>query len=137
MPTLTDNVGQTGGDFLTRYKEHLRSSRTNNSKSGIAQHLIDNNHAMGSTEKTMKMLHISKAGPYLYILVLERFYIFRGSKIEAKLQTYGIYIHTHDQPLFLILCQSERCRYYLANITTSLLCRRCMTQQVTKLYMIY
>ena len=44
----------------------------------------------------MKMLHFSKAGPYLDIL--ERIYIFRGTKIEVKRQTYGIYIH--DQPLF-------------------------------------
>ena len=82
-----DNVGQTGGNILTRYKEHLCSSRTNNSKSGLAQHLIDNNHAMGSKKNTTKMLHISKAG--LYLDILEKFYIFRGSKIEAKRQTYG------------------------------------------------
>jgi len=47
LPTITDNVGQTDGNFLTTYKEHLRSSRTNNSKSGLVQHLIDNNHVMG------------------------------------------------------------------------------------------
>jgi hypothetical protein len=63
-----DNVGQTGGNISTTYKEHLRSSRTNNSKSGLAQHLIDNSHAVGSTENRMKMLRISKAGPYLDIL---------------------------------------------------------------------
>ena len=39
------------------------------------------------------MLHISKAGPYLDIL--ERFYIFRGTGIEVKGQTYGIYIYIY------------------------------------------
>jgi hypothetical protein len=85
-----DNVGQIGWNFLTRYKEHLRSSRTNNSKSGLAQHLIDKNHTMGTTENTMKMLHISQAGQYLDIL--EIFYVFRGSKIEVKRQTHGVYV---------------------------------------------
>jgi hypothetical protein len=74
VPNITENVGQTGGNFLTRYTEHLLSSRTNNSKSGLAQHLIDNNNVMGSTENTMKMLHISKLGSYFDII--GKFYIF-------------------------------------------------------------
>ena len=82
-----DNFGQTGGKSLTRYEEHLRPSRTNNSKSVLSHHLLDNSYAMGATENMEKMLQISKAGQFLNIL--ERFYIFRGSKIEVKRQIYS------------------------------------------------
>ena len=57
----------------------------------------------------MKMLHISKAGPYLDIL--ERFYIFRGAKIEVKRQSYDIYIY-----IYIYIYTISHCSKYYVNL---------------------
>jgi hypothetical protein len=37
-------IGQTGRNFKTRYKEHIRSIRTNNPNTKYAQHILDTQH---------------------------------------------------------------------------------------------
>ena len=53
-------TGQTGSPFKIRYQEHLRDFKYNNNKSKLAQHLIENKHAIISTEDIMEIVHIIK-----------------------------------------------------------------------------
>jgi hypothetical protein len=41
------NVGQTGRDFKTRYKEHINDIRENVEKSRYAVHMLKENHEHG------------------------------------------------------------------------------------------
>jgi len=49
-------VGQTGRSLNARFKEHMRYVKTSNPKSAIAQHIISQQHEVGSIEETMRLL---------------------------------------------------------------------------------
>jgi len=66
-------VGQTGRDFHTRYKEHLRAFQHNTQQSKFAQHLTKHGHAFGNIENIMEVLQLHKKGTHLN--TLEKFYI--------------------------------------------------------------
>jgi hypothetical protein len=71
-------TGQTGRPFKVRYQEHLRDFKYNNSKSGFAQHLIDNRHAMGRMEDVMEIVHITRKGRMMD--TLEGLHIYEETK---------------------------------------------------------
>ena len=50
-------VGQRGGSFYQRYKEHDRDFKTGNKKSAFVKHLINNSHVIGTIESIMSVLH--------------------------------------------------------------------------------
>jgi hypothetical protein len=52
-------TGQTGRPFKTRFKEHMRDFKYNNRRSTVAQHLLENGHAIGKMEEIMKIIHIA------------------------------------------------------------------------------
>jgi hypothetical protein len=58
-------IGQTGRDFRTRFKEHIRYIRFNQTKSKYAQHILECNHEYGTIENTMEMIKNSKKGRHL------------------------------------------------------------------------
>ena len=70
-------VGQTGHNFRTRYKEHIREIKTNGQKSKFAQHIMDTVHNY-HIEKTMEKLHIEKKGKMLN--AIESFHIYKLTK---------------------------------------------------------
>ena len=70
-------TGQTGRPFKVRYQEHLRDF-TYNRKSGFAQHLADNRHAMGRMEDVMEIVHITRKGRMMD--TLEGLHIYEQTK---------------------------------------------------------
>jgi len=55
-------VGQTGRPITTRYKEHIRYIRSNNTTSAYATHILNNRHEYGTAENTLKLLHPCRKG---------------------------------------------------------------------------
>jgi hypothetical protein len=51
-------IGQTGRNFKTRFKEHIRDIRFNKDNSKFAQHILNTQHTYGPINKTMDILHI-------------------------------------------------------------------------------
>jgi hypothetical protein len=48
-------IGQTGGTFNIRYKEHMRNIN-NNKKTGYMQHILNTGHTYGSINDTMEIM---------------------------------------------------------------------------------
>jgi type II secretory pathway predicted ATPase ExeA len=71
-------VGQTGGVFKTRYKEHINDIRQNVEKSRYAIHMLKENHEYGPIEKVMNVLKVENKGKQLD--VNERFYIYKATQ---------------------------------------------------------
>jgi hypothetical protein len=68
-------VGQTGRNFKTTYKEHIRDIRNNKSTSGSVQHILDTGHAFGNMDDSMEVVKIQHKGSHLN--KLENFYIYK------------------------------------------------------------
>jgi hypothetical protein len=62
----------------TRYKEHIRDIRFNQTKSKYTQNILECNHEYGKIEDTMEVIKIAQKGRHLD--ALERFYIYKASK---------------------------------------------------------
>jgi hypothetical protein len=73
-------IGQTGREFKTRFKEHIRDIRCNQNKSKHAKHILSHNHEYGTVENTMDIIIIASKGENLD--VLKRFYIYKVSKSQ-------------------------------------------------------
>jgi hypothetical protein len=71
-------IGQTGRPFNTRYKEHIRDIKNNNSKSGYSNHILNTGHSYGSLTDTMEIMKIERKGKHLN--TLEKCHIYRISK---------------------------------------------------------
>ncbi|PNF39362.1 hypothetical protein B7P43_G18159, partial [Cryptotermes secundus] len=96
-------VGQTGCNFRTRYKEHIREIKMNGQKSKFAQHILDTTHNYHTIDKAMKILHIEKKGKMLN--TLESFHIYELTKQNLQMnealtdsynQIYDILIKTNQ-----------------------------------------
>jgi hypothetical protein len=72
------NVGQTGRDFKTRYKEHINDIKSNKDKSRYALHILQENHEYGPIDKIMNILKLQSKGKHLD--VYERFHIYKANK---------------------------------------------------------
>ena len=60
---LVNEINCTGRSITVRHKEHIRYIRNNNPTSAYATHILDNRHAFGPAEKTLKLLKpCSKGG---------------------------------------------------------------------------
>lgn len=55
---VSEHIGQTGQTFSVRFKCITLIPRPQEQKSYFLQHLIDNNHDMGSTDDSLKVLHL-------------------------------------------------------------------------------
>jgi hypothetical protein len=77
-------VGQTGGNFRTRYREHIQAIRYNKSNSKYSEHILDTQHTYRTIENTMDMLNIEKKGPILN--TSERLYIHNISKDKLQIE---------------------------------------------------
>jgi hypothetical protein len=69
--------------FHVRYEELAQDFRQNNKKSYFAKHLLENNHPLHSTEKTMDILHTTYKGRML--AVIEKFYIYKETASNNQL----------------------------------------------------
>jgi ribosomal protein L9 len=58
-------VGQTGRDFHTIHKEHLRAFQYNTQQSKFAQHLTKQGHTFGSINSTMEIVQLHRKGTHL------------------------------------------------------------------------
>jgi hypothetical protein len=91
-------MGQTRRNFKARYKEHIRSIRTNNLNTKYAQHIPDTQHENGPIANTMDILHIGREGQL--INTWERFHICKFS--SNKLQLNDTCADTHN-PIFNLI----------------------------------
>jgi hypothetical protein len=83
-------IGQTGREFRTRYKEHIRDKRFNQTKSEskYAQHILECNHKYGKIEDAMEVIQTAQKGRHLD--AQERFYIYKACKNKPILnERYG------------------------------------------------
>jgi hypothetical protein len=76
-------VGQTGRTFESRYKEHIRYIKNNETNSKFSQHILDTTREYGTIEKIMKPLHFSKEGSLLD--TYERLHIYEVTKQKLQL----------------------------------------------------
>jgi hypothetical protein len=76
-------VGQIGRKFQTRYKEHIRTIRNNNDKSGYSNHILNAGHAYGSITDTMKIVKIEKKGKSLKHT--RKYHIYKMSKNRLRM----------------------------------------------------
>jgi hypothetical protein len=66
-------IGQAVRKIETRYKEHIRYIRHNNSRSAYASHILQNTHEYGPLQTTMDLLQKEKNG--IRMNTLENYYI--------------------------------------------------------------
>jgi len=78
-------IGQTGRRFKPRFQEHFRDLKHGKSKSSFVQHLLENGHSIGQSEDIMETIYITNKGQI--IDKLEKFYIFRETKVKIILMT--------------------------------------------------
>jgi hypothetical protein len=58
-------VGQSGRAIETRFKEHIRYVRSNNSTSAQAAHILENRHEYGTKENTLQLLKACHKGKHM------------------------------------------------------------------------
>jgi hypothetical protein len=71
-------IGQRGRPFHVRFKQHVQDFRLSNNKSNFAQHLLEQQHSLGTIEETMDIVHTTSKGRLLN--VIEKFYIYKETK---------------------------------------------------------
>jgi hypothetical protein len=74
------HIGQTGGTFSTRYKEHTRihDIRSNNINSRYSNHILNTRHAYRAMTDTMDIITMGRKGKRLN--TLERYHIYKTSR---------------------------------------------------------
>jgi hypothetical protein len=76
-------VGQTGISFNVRYKEHIKTIRSNTYKSEYAQHMLEHGHTYGTIEDTVGILKTAENVPY--INTLERYCVYKNSQLGIQI----------------------------------------------------
>jgi hypothetical protein len=100
---LSKYVGQTGGPFKVRFKEHIQAIKGNKDASMFAQHILNTGHAYGCMEATMMILHSIGKGAHMN--TLEMFHIYEITKQGKHLND----MFTHmTNPIFDTLIQASR-----------------------------
>jgi hypothetical protein len=84
-------IEQTGRNFRTRNKEHIKAIRSNRPNSKYSQHILDTQHTYGTIVDTIDILHFEKKGPLMK--TSERFHIYNLSKENLER-----HIYRHTQP---------------------------------------
>jgi hypothetical protein len=91
-------IRQTRRPFNTRYKEHIRDIKNNNSKSGYSNHILNTGHSYGSITDTMEIMKIERKGKHLN--TWEKYHIY-------KIIKEGIHMNDiHDEiynPIFEVI----------------------------------
>jgi hypothetical protein len=81
-------MGQRGRSFYVRYKEHQKDFKNGHRSSKFAQYLLDNGHAFGTINETMKILHTINKGKMMN--TLENLHICRETKHENEINDRNI-----------------------------------------------
>jgi hypothetical protein len=77
-------AGQTGRNFKTRFKEHIRDIHNNKSTSGFVQHVLETGRAFGNMDGSMEIVKIQQKGSHLNML--ENFYIYIYKLFQQGIQ---------------------------------------------------
>jgi hypothetical protein len=91
-------IGQTGRNFKTRYKEHIREIRNNRETSGYVQHILETGHSFGKMNDIMEIIKIEQKGSYLN--TPENFHIFKLFKQGIQFNNISSNIHN---PIFNVI----------------------------------
>jgi hypothetical protein len=67
-------------DFRTRFTEHIRDIKFNETVTKCAHHILECNHECGTTGNSMEIIRIAQGGRYLG--TLNRFHVYKASKIK-------------------------------------------------------
>jgi hypothetical protein len=86
-------IGQTGRYFHIRNKEHILDYKQGNMKSNFAKHLIEQRHTPGTIEDTMDVVNTTSKSRLLN--VIEKFYIYRETKINNQINDRNSYPKHH------------------------------------------
>jgi hypothetical protein len=76
-------VGQTGRNFLNRFKKHIHAIKSNKTTSKYAQHILESGHTYGKIEDTLNILHHENKGSIMDSW--EQFHIHRLTKNNLQL----------------------------------------------------
>ena len=76
-------TSQTGRPFRVQFQEHFRDFKYSKGKSRFAAHFLENKHSIGPMDNIMETLHTTGKGRMMD--TLERFYIFRETKINNQI----------------------------------------------------
>jgi hypothetical protein len=76
-------TGQIRRPFRVLFQEHFRDFKYGNGKSRFVAHLLENKHSIAPMENIMETLHTVGKGRMMDML--ERFYIFRETKINNQI----------------------------------------------------
>jgi hypothetical protein len=98
MDCHRQSIGQTGRNFKTRYKEHIRDIRNNRETSGYVQHILETGHSYGKMNDIMEVIKIEQKGSYLN--TLENFHIFKLFKQGIQLNNISSNI---NNPIFNVI----------------------------------
>jgi hypothetical protein len=88
-------IGQTGGKFNTRYKEHIHDIRHNNGNTGYSEYILNMGHTYGTMKNTMDIIEINKKGQCLN--TLENYHIYTATRNNTHMN--NINEDTHN-PIF-------------------------------------
>lgn len=90
-------IGQTGRNFNTRFKEHIRNNENN--QSSFFLHLKNQQHTVSDIENALQVLHRLPKSPIMTIL-----------------EELEIYIHKEMQPQYILNEQTDlKHQHYLKN----------------------
>jgi hypothetical protein len=104
-------IGQGGRIFNLRYREHIQAIRSNCSKSGYSNHILNTGHTYGTITDTIDVMRIGKKSWHLN--TLERYHIYRMYKNNLRMN--DVHIEAHN-PVFQTvheLCNRQQNIHYL------------------------
>jgi hypothetical protein len=105
-------TGQTGRTFNLRYKEHIQAIRSNCSKSGYSNHILNAGHTYGTITDTMDVIRTGRKSRHLN--TLERYHIYKICR--NNLHMNETYIEAHNPILQTVhgLYNRQQYTHYLA-----------------------
>jgi hypothetical protein len=85
-------IDQTGRTFNLIYKEHIQAIRSNCSKSGYSNHILNTGHTYGTITDTKDIIRIGRKNRYLNALEKHHIYKIRRNILHMK----DTYIEAHN-----------------------------------------
>jgi hypothetical protein len=84
-------IGQTGRTFNLRYNEHIQAIRSNCSKFGYSNHILNTGHTYGTITDTMDVIRTGRKSRDLN--TLERYHIYKISRNNLHMNDTHIEAH--------------------------------------------
>jgi hypothetical protein len=97
-------IGQTGKTFHTRYKEHIRTIKNNNSNSQYSNHILNTGHKYGTITDTMETRRTNRK----HLNTLEKYKVRQFNAQNGRSVLLGYWVMETHVPKHVWTCSNMR-----------------------------